>query len=345
MEQKRTLWILLAAGFFLLIVLCAAIIPFASSAKNNSDAKSLRNDGIIWTAPSYSENEISSLKNLKNQQNEEDSLALENKNADAENKNAFDLTAASQNPVTSAISSPEEGKTELNKDALSGTLQTESLTVISTGNTNIYGFANPENLQSEDDIKTTTINLTSSEKNQSANVLAQNSVAEKAIQETQSVKNAEKSSENLKLVKQNEESAKKSDTKKSATAKTDSSKIASVSSKTAKSVNKSAKSKTEKTTSSSSTEKIPDRFWVQASSYSSKKNADEAREILEANKIQCEVFTYTDSKGKLFYRVRIGPYTTKSEAEYWKSKIMTIPFFKNTSSYVTNSSASVAGTN
>ncbi len=333
MEQKRTLWILLAAGFFLLIVLCAAIIPFASSAKNNSDAKSLRNDGIIWTAPSYSENEISSLKNLKNQQNEEDSLALENKNADAENKNAFDLTAASQNPVTSAISSPEEGKTELNKDALSGTLQTESLTVISTGNTNIYGFANPENLQSEDDIKTTTINLTSSEKNQSANVLAQNSVAEKAIQETQSVKNAEKSSENLKLVKQNEESAKKSDTKKSATAKTDSSKIASVS------------SKTEKTTSSSSTEKIPDRFWVQASSYSSKKNADEAREILEANKIQCEVFTYTDSKGKLFYRVRIGPYTTKSEAEYWKSKIMTIPFFKNTSSYVTNSSASVAGTN
>ncbi len=334
MEQKRTLWILLAAGIFLLIVLCAAIIPFASSTKNNSNAKTLRDDGIIWTAPSYSKNEISSLKNLKNQQNEktpstQDEASLTEM---AENNADFNSSAIPQNPVTSAISSPEEGKTELS------TLQTESLTVISTGSTNIYGFANPEKIQSESKIKTTTIDLTPAEKNQNASLIPQNSAAQKAISETQVIKNSEKSSENLNLVKQAEKSVKKSESKQAEPSKTASSSL-----KTEKTVSQNTKSKTAKSSSVSSAEKIPDRFWVQASSYASKKNADEAREILESNKIQCEVFTYTDSKGKLFYRVRIGPYTTKSEAEYWKSKIATIPFFKDTSSYVTNSSATSAG--
>jgi cell division septation protein DedD len=84
---------------------------------------------------------------------------------------------------------------------------------------------------------------------------------------------------------------------------------------------------------------LPDQFWVQAASYSSRKNADTAREALSANKIPCEVFTYTDSKGKVFYRVRVGPYATKSEAEYWQSRIALIEEFKMTQSYVTNATA------
>lgn len=85
--------------------------------------------------------------------------------------------------------------------------------------------------------------------------------------------------------------------------------------------------------------KVPDRFWVQVASYATKKNADDARATLESNKIPSEVFTYTDAKGKVFYRVRIGSYTTSSEAEYWKTQVAKIDQFADVQSYVVNSSA------
>lgn len=88
--------------------------------------------------------------------------------------------------------------------------------------------------------------------------------------------------------------------------------------------------------------KVADRFWVQAAAYTTKKNADDARATLENNKIPSEVFTYTDSKGKVFYRVRIGPYTTSSEAEYWKTQVAKIDQFANVQSYIVNSSAKTA---
>ena len=61
--------------------------------------------------------------------------------------------------------------------------------------------------------------------------------------------------------------------------------------------------------------KLPDQFWVQVASFTGKKNAEEAREALAAAKISSEIFTYKDAKGTVFYRLRVGPYTTKSEAE------------------------------
>lgn len=76
-------------------------------------------------------------------------------------------------------------------------------------------------------------------------------------------------------------------------------------------------------------------YWIQVTSLTSRKNADTAREVLDENKIPADVFTYTDSKNRLFYRVRVGPYTTKSEAEYWKTRIAKIENFKNSQSYVT----------
>ena len=79
---------------------------------------------------------------------------------------------------------------------------------------------------------------------------------------------------------------------------------------------------------------LPNQYWVQAASYNNKKNADTARDSLTANKIPCDVFTYTDSKGKVFYRVRVGPYSTKSEAEYWQSRITLIEEFSREPSYV-----------
>lgn len=77
------------------------------------------------------------------------------------------------------------------------------------------------------------------------------------------------------------------------------------------------------------------QYWVQVSSLTSKKSADNARSTLAENKITAEVFTYKDKKDQLFYRVRVGPYTTKTEAEYWKSMISKIDNFSSVASYVT----------
>ncbi len=80
---------------------------------------------------------------------------------------------------------------------------------------------------------------------------------------------------------------------------------------------------------------LSSKYWVQAASFTNKKSADNARSALDDNKIPAEVFTYKDAKDTMFYRVRVGPYTTKSEAEYWKTRICKIDLFKDTKSYVT----------
>ncbi len=79
-----------------------------------------------------------------------------------------------------------------------------------------------------------------------------------------------------------------------------------------------------------------DQYWVQAASFVSKANADKARLALIDQKIPAEVFTHSDDDGVTFYRVRVGPYTTKSEAEYWNSLIQTVGNFADAKSYVTN---------
>ena len=83
-----------------------------------------------------------------------------------------------------------------------------------------------------------------------------------------------------------------------------------------------------------------DQYWVQAASFTSKQNAEIAQQSLIKEKIPAEVFPYTSKKDLIYYRVRVGPYTTKSEAEYWNTLIKTFEIFENTESYVTNSSKS-----
>ena len=102
--------------------------------------------------------------------------------------------------------------------------------------------------------------------------------------------------------------------------------------------------KTAKTTASApATEKVEKtepkktQFWVQVAAYSNKKGAEEARSVLDENKIPSDIFTYRDNKDKLYYRVRVGPYTTKSEAEYWRTKIVKIKEIDNANdSYITS---------
>lgn len=79
---------------------------------------------------------------------------------------------------------------------------------------------------------------------------------------------------------------------------------------------------------------IKTQFWVQVSSFKSRKSADAAREVLDKNRISADVFTITNDKNEVFYRVRVGPYTTKTEAEYWREKISKIDMFAGTDSFV-----------
>ncbi len=107
--------------------------------------------------------------------------------------------------------------------------------------------------------------------------------------------------------------------------------------KSQKSVSKNVK-QNEKTQTKVATKEQKTVYWIQVTALTSRKSADEARETLEKNQISADVFTYKDSKNRLFYRVRVGPYTTQSEAEYWRSKISAIEPFKNNSAYVTSTS-------
>lgn len=77
------------------------------------------------------------------------------------------------------------------------------------------------------------------------------------------------------------------------------------------------------------------QYWIQVTALTSRKSADSAREELAKNQINADVFTYTNNKNQLFYRVRVGPYTTKTEAEYWRNKISQIDNFAKSASYVT----------
>ncbi|MDR3284324.1 MAG: SPOR domain-containing protein [Treponema sp.] len=81
----------------------------------------------------------------------------------------------------------------------------------------------------------------------------------------------------------------------------------------------------------------PNQYWVQAASYSAKRNADTVRSALEAQKLPGEVFTHAGQDGTIYYRVRVGPYETKKEAEYWQTELRRIKNFENLQTFVINS--------
>lgn len=279
MDQKRTLWIAIAAGLFLLVVIGAALFLYAPAAKKETSVATL-GAKTTYIAPAT----IPTVP--------ADSFAQSNPGdsfADSTTAHAADGSITS----------------------------TENLTVIANGTTNVIGLGTTN---TADASGTTTIDLNAL-KTVPATVTPQNQVAQDAMDKTSA---AYAQSAPVAPVETAVQKAPTTPAKKQTAAKTTT---------TAKSNKTTTAKKTTTTT------KIADAFWVQAASYSTKKNADEARDTLEANKIPCDVFTYKDTKGKLFYRVRVGPYTTKSEAEYWKERIVAIDLFAKSGSYVTNSSA------
>ena len=298
MEQKRTIWIVLAAGIFLMVVIGAAVILYAPEARKDTTALVQKENGTVWMSPEVA-------------QHKKDELM---ENSSVVSVPVEDVKAVEDTSVVSSIATPAEGTTQI-----------ENMTVIATGNTNVYSIG-------ADGPATIDLNNVREVADEPA-VKAQNRAAEAAIRETNTVRrNVEVSDV---LVENSYKDVSKA-TASSNVRKAERSSSANVSAPVKKAAPAAKKTEAK---APAKVERIPDRFWVQAASYSAKKNADEARSVLEQKKIQCEVFTFTDAKGTLYYRVRVGPYTTRKEAEYWKKKIDEIPLFSKNGSFVTNSSA------
>lgn len=119
-----------------------------------------------------------------------------------------------------------------------------------------------------------------------------------------------------------------------ATKQTASSPSSTVKSSTSSTTSKTTQTTKASTTTSTTQKAVETKYWVQVASYSNKKTAENSRAILLDNKISSDIYTYQDGE-KLYYRVRVGPYVTKSEAEYWMAKITQISDFSKAGSYVT----------
>jgi DedD protein len=65
-------------------------------------------------------------------------------------------------------------------------------------------------------------------------------------------------------------------------------------------------------------------FWIQVGSFSSRGRADELKGVLGDKGIGA-VIQVRDIDGKSWYRVRVGPYELKKEAEGWLGKVKAVP--------------------
>ncbi|MDR0567693.1 MAG: SPOR domain-containing protein [Spirochaetaceae bacterium] len=74
--------------------------------------------------------------------------------------------------------------------------------------------------------------------------------------------------------------------------------------------------------------RIRDNYWVQVGSFSTQVRAEDAKEALAAKGITAIIIN-RDINGQNFFRVRIGPYTSQNEADYWVARIKNINGFEN----------------
>lgn len=305
MEQKRTLWIMAAVGVFLLVVLGAALILYSPTARSSqtiatvSPSNKQTSNGWVSLAPAENETTIPQTKMPATEVLSEETNEVPQQNViNSEEKitRVAELTVYADK-ATIISNNPNEMN---NVVAAVPSSVPEQKTAEQTHHTVINNTT------------TIDINPVISEK---PVVTPKNELTKNTI-ETTSKKVAEKPV--VKQVAKKEVSKPVSKPKKVTSTKTTTSTTA-----------------TAKVTKTPAKPKVV-QYWVQVTSLKSKKSAENAREVLDENKITADIFTYKDKKDQLFYRVRVGPYTTKSEAEYWQSKIAKIDTFASSSSYITS---------
>lgn len=305
MEQKRTLWIMAAVGVFLLVVLGAALILYSPTARSSqtiatvSPSNKQTSNGWVSLAPAENETTIPQTKMPATEVLSEETNEIPQQNViNSEEKitRVAELTVYADK-ATIISNNPNEMN---NVVATVPSSVPEQKTAEQTHHTVINNTTtidiNP--VISEKPVVTPKNELTK-------NAIAKNSnkVVEKPV-----VKQVAKKEVSKPVSKPKKVTSTKATTSTTATAKV---------------------------TKTPAKPKVV-QYWVQVTSLKSKKSAENAREVLDENKITADIFTYKDKKDQLFYRVRVGPYTTKSEAEYWQSKIAKIDTFASSSSYITS---------
>ncbi len=300
MEQKKTLWIIAAVSVFLLVVVGGAMIVF-----NPTGGSSRRTASIN---PVEKTAQVSSSSGWTNNTTVEPAGTSSPQVSDmfvvSENTTVLDLGQGS-----SSVAASDSQSTTIDLNALKRELAADGA----------LAQTNPQNNIN------ITVNLT--DKENTAKV-EEPPVVLTTEYYTGKAKEAE-ATEKATAVKKTETAVAKATPAASKTSTSTASKSTASSSKT-----------TTKTTPSTSSgtagSATVTRFWVQVAAYSNKKTAENARSVLSDKKINSDIYTYEDAKSKLFYRVRVGPFTTKSEAEYWQSKIVEISDFAKAGSYVTS---------
>lgn len=305
MEQKKTLWIVAASGVFLLVVAGAALLL------------SFQKTGTSQTYSNPADGWVSSAKVPDSSIFAENNQAL-NSNPQTAGQNAVQpLPQSDANTIAQTGFEPQnqfvQNTNQQNESATpnENPINAKNVTVI-TDSALVYGTGT-----------TTTIDLNALKTNPNAvsQVTPKNTYTADQINENNRSEKSEKPSAPQ---AQTESKPKTTAVSKTLPKKETLAKTVTATSKTSSKTTKPAKT----------TAKKPVSYWIQVGSYEAKKSADEARTSLENNKIPNEVFTYNDAKGKLFYRVRVGPYTTKSEAEYWQKRIASTNEFAKVNSYI-----------
>ena len=302
MEQKRTLWIMAAVGVFLLVVLGAALILYSPTARSSqtiatvSPSNKQTSNGWVSLAPAENETTIPQTKMPATE-------VLSEQNNEVPQQNVIN----SEEKITRVA----ELTVYADKATIISNNPNEMNNVVAAVPSSV-----PEQKTAEQTHHTVINNTTTIDINpvisEKPVVTPKNELTKNTI-ETTSKKVAEKPV--VKQVAKKEVSKPVSKPKKVTSTK--------------------ATTATAKVTKTPAKPKVV-QYWVQVTSLKSKKSAENAREVLDENKITADIFTYKDKKDQLFYRVRVGPYTTKSEAEYWQSKIAKIDTFASSSSYITS---------
>ena len=301
MEQKKTLWIIAAVSVFLLVVVGGAALIFN---QNLGSTKRVASTFPVEKT-TQAQAQASTSSGWTNTSVADTSTSSPTVN---------DMFVVSENTTVLGFNQPAQ-----TEEAESTTIDLNALKKELAANAAV---SQPQNIN-------ITVNLSESE--------SQAKVEEPPVVLTseyyvKSAKEAE-ASEKAAAVKQTQEVAKAEPAKTTPAATSSSSTKAS----SAKTSTASTSSVSTKTAATSTTKTNPiTRFWVQVAAYSNKKTAENARSVLSEKKINSDIYTYEDNKSKLFYRVRVGPFTTKSEAEYWQSKITEISDFAKAGSYVTS---------
>ena len=296
-NQRRTLWIMAAAGIFLLVVIGAAVVlysPAVNKGKTDDSYASDYNPNDGWNEEGlgqFSESALSDGSTV----DEIPDTPFEN-TLDAANDSSSDVFDLSDmKPFDSAATAT----------APADPLLADSV------------FASDAEVANAASNEPTTIDLNkiSSTSSVSSSVSAKNDFTAAQIE---SAKTAAAESSSSYSSKSSSSSASKPSYSSSSSSASSSSSSSSTKS--------TASSKSSSASSASASSSLSHAYWVQVGSFSDKSKADAARSDLEKKGYR-NVSNSTTKEN--MYRVRIGPYSNKGDAEAVESKVKKYKEYEN----------------